>query len=96
MSPLPLKLLLAGRNDHDPALRVLASALRDGGLEVVYLGRMPPADQLADVALQEDARGIVLVGVTLDESLPLPVALVDPDSPDGGTEALRRLLETLA
>ncbi|CCQ73022.1 hypothetical protein [Magnetospira sp. QH-2] len=96
MPPLPLKLILAGRDDHDPALQALASALRDGGMEVVYLGKAPAATVLADVALQEDARGIVLVGVERVDIPDVPVASIDPDSEDGGAEALRQLLENLS
>lgn len=53
----PPKVLLAkmGLDGHDRGVKVIARAMRDAGMEVVYLGMRVTADQIAQTALQEDA-----------------------------------------
>ncbi len=53
----PPKILLAkmGLDGHDRGVKVIARAMRDAGLEVVYMGMRITADQIAQTALQEDA-----------------------------------------
>lgn len=53
----PPKVLLAkmGLDGHDRGVKVIARAMRDAGLEVVYMGMRVTADQIAQTALQEDA-----------------------------------------
>jgi methylmalonyl-CoA mutase C-terminal domain/subunit len=47
-----------GLDGHDRGVKVVARALRDAGMEVVYLGmRVTPA-QVAQAALQEDADAV--------------------------------------
>ena len=55
--PTPPKVLLAkmGLDGHDRGVKVIARAMRDAGLEVVYMGMRVTADQIAQAALQEDA-----------------------------------------
>ena len=52
----PPKVLLAkmGLDGHDRGVKVIARAMRDAGLEVVYMGMRVTADQIAQTALQED------------------------------------------
>ncbi len=52
-----IKVLLAklGLDGHDRGVKVVARALRDAGMEVVYLGMRVTPDQIARAALQEDA-----------------------------------------
>ena len=52
----PSKVLLAkmGLDGHDRGVKVIARAMRDAGLEVVYMGMRVTADQIAQTALQED------------------------------------------
>ena len=61
---LPPKVLLAkmGLDGHDRGVKVIARAMRDAGLEVVYMGMRVTADQIAQTALQEDAD---VVGVSI-------------------------------
>ena len=56
-NPTPPKVLLAkmGLDGHDRGVKVIARAMRDSGLEVVYMGMRVTADQIAQTALQEDA-----------------------------------------
>lgn len=60
----PPKVLLAkmGLDGHDRGVKVIARAMRDAGLEVVYMGMRVTADQIAQTALQEDA---VVVGISI-------------------------------
>ena len=52
----PPKVLLAkmGLDGHDRGVKVIARAMRDAGMEVVYMGMRVTADQIAQTALQED------------------------------------------
>ena len=54
---LPPKVVLAkiGLDGHDRGVKVIARALRDAGMEVVYLGMRLTPDQVALAANQEDA-----------------------------------------
>lgn len=60
----PPKVLLAkmGLDGHDRGVKVIARAMRDSGLEVVYMGMRVTADQVAQTALQEDAD---VVGISI-------------------------------
>ena len=59
-----IKVLLAkvGLDGHDRGVKVIARALRDAGMEVVYLGMRVTPDQVAQAALQE---GVDVVGISL-------------------------------
>ncbi len=43
-----------GLDGHDRGAKVVARALRDAGMEVIYTGRHQTPEQIAEVALQED------------------------------------------
>jgi len=60
--PLPLRVVVAkpGLDGHDRGAKVVARALRDAGVEVIYTGLHQSPRQIADVAVQEDADGIGL------------------------------------
>ena len=60
----PPKVLLAkmGLDGHDRGVKVIARAMRDAGLEVVYMGMRVTAEQVAQTALQEDAD---VVGISI-------------------------------
>ncbi|MEV8069538.1 cobalamin B12-binding domain-containing protein [Streptomyces sp. NPDC085995] len=49
-----------GLDGHDRGAKVVARALRDAGVEVVYTGLHQAPRQIVDTALQEDADGIGL------------------------------------
>ena len=61
---LPPKILLAklGLDGHDRGVKVIARAMRDAGIEVVYMGMRVTPDQVAQTALQEDAD---VVGISI-------------------------------
>ena len=58
------KVLLAklGLDGHDRGVKIVARALRDAGMEVVYLGMRVTPDQVAQAALQED---VDVVGISI-------------------------------
>lgn len=64
MSDQPIKVLLAkaGLDGHDRGIRVVAHALRDAGMEVVYAGLRQTPEMVAEAALQED---VAVVGVSI-------------------------------
>jgi methylmalonyl-CoA mutase C-terminal domain/subunit len=58
----PIKVVLAkpGLDGHDVGAKVVARALMDAGMEVIYTGLRQPPEAIAEVALQEDADVIAL------------------------------------
>ena len=53
----PIRVVVAkpGLDGHDRAAKVVARALRDAGIEVVYTGLHQTPAQIVDAAIQEDA-----------------------------------------
>lgn len=51
-----IRVLIAkpGLDSHDRGAKVVARALRDGGMEVIYTGLRQTPEQIAETALQED------------------------------------------
>tara|TARA_X000001036_G_C20606366_1_gene777126 strand:- start:418 stop:822 length:405 start_codon:yes stop_codon:yes gene_type:complete len=49
-----------GLDGHDRGIKVLASAYRDAGMEVIYLGLRQTPQMIVSAALQEDADVIAL------------------------------------
>jgi methylmalonyl-CoA mutase C-terminal domain/subunit len=49
-----------GLDGHDRGAKVVARALRDGGMEVVYTGLHQTPEQIVETALQEDADAVGL------------------------------------
>jgi len=56
----PPKVLIAkpGLDGHDRGALVIARALRDAGMEVVYTGLRQTPEQIVEAALQEDVQAI--------------------------------------
>jgi len=74
MRSKPIKVLVAkpGLDGHDRGAKVVAHALRDAGMEVIYTGLHQTVDQIAEAALQEDVEVIglsVLSGAHLNVSI---------------------------
>jgi methylmalonyl-CoA mutase C-terminal domain/subunit len=57
-----IRILLAkpGLDGHDRGIKVVARALRDAGMEVIYSGLHQTPEQIANTALQEGVDGIGL------------------------------------
>jgi methylmalonyl-CoA mutase, C-terminal domain len=58
----PIRVVVAkpGLDGHDRGAKVIARALRDAGMEVIYTGLHQTPQQIVDTAIQEDADGIGL------------------------------------
>lgn len=52
----PIRVLVAkpGLDGHDRGAKVIARALRDGGMEVIYTGLRQTPEQIVAAAIQED------------------------------------------
>jgi methylmalonyl-CoA mutase C-terminal domain/subunit len=53
----PIRVVVAkpGLDGHDRGAKVIARALRDAGMEVIYTGLHQTPEQIVDTAIQEDA-----------------------------------------
>ncbi len=58
--PLRIIVAKAGLDGHDRGAKVIARALRDAGMEVIYTGLFQTPEQIVQTAIQEDADGIGL------------------------------------
>jgi methylmalonyl-CoA mutase C-terminal domain/subunit len=59
---LPIRVLVAkpGLDGHDRGAKVIARALRDAGMEVIYTGLRQTPEMIVNAALEEDVRVIGL------------------------------------
>ncbi|MGH8909361.1 MAG: cobalamin B12-binding domain-containing protein [Egibacteraceae bacterium] len=59
---MPIRVLIAkpGLDGHDRGAKIVARALRDGGIEVVYTGLHQTPEQIVEAALQEDVQAVGL------------------------------------
>ena len=62
--PRPIRVLVAkvGLDGHDRGARVVAAALRDAGMEVVYTGLRKSPEAVVEAALEED---VDVIGVSI-------------------------------
>ena len=58
----PIRIVVAkpGLDGHDRGAKVIARALRDAGMEVIYTGLHQTPEQIVETAIQEDADAIGL------------------------------------
>lgn len=64
MADRPIRVLIAkpGLDGHDRGAKVIARALRDAGMEVIYSGLRQAPEQIAAAAIQED---VDVVGLSI-------------------------------
>ncbi|MEX2181028.1 MAG: cobalamin B12-binding domain-containing protein [Gemmatimonadaceae bacterium] len=62
--PRPIRILVAkpGLDGHDRGAKVVAAALRDAGMEVIYTGLHQTPEMIASAAIQED---VDVVGLSI-------------------------------
>ena len=60
MSKIRVVIAKPGLDGHDRGAKVIARALRDAGMEVIYTGLRQTPEQIVGAALQEDAQVIGL------------------------------------
>jgi methylmalonyl-CoA mutase cobalamin-binding domain/chain len=68
----PIRVLLAkvGLDGHDRGIKVVARALRDAGMDVIYSGLHRTPEEVVDAAVQED---VDVLGVSLLSGVQLAV-----------------------
>src|SRR3954451_17414841 len=59
-SPIRVVIAKPGLDGHDRGAKVVARALRDAGMEVIYTGLHQTPEQVVETAIQEDAQAIGL------------------------------------
>jgi methylmalonyl-CoA mutase C-terminal domain/subunit len=84
---VPIRVVIAkpGLDGHDRGAKVVARALRDAGMEVIYTGLHQTPEQIVATALQEDAHAIglsVLSGAHMTLFKRVVELLADSDSRD--------------
>ncbi|HZK77176.1 MAG TPA: cobalamin B12-binding domain-containing protein [Candidatus Kapabacteria bacterium] len=62
MKKIRVLIAKAGLDGHDRGAKVIAAALRDAGMEVIYTGLRQTPDMIAEAALQED---VDVVGISM-------------------------------
>jgi methylmalonyl-CoA mutase, C-terminal domain len=72
MSERKIRILLAkiGLCIHDVGVKVLATSLRNAGMEVIYTGLFQTPEKIAAAALQEDV-DIVGISIAVDPAVPV-------------------------
>ena len=67
-----IRILVAkpGLDGHDRGAKVVAQALRDAGMEVIYTGLHQTVDQIINAALQED---VDVIGLSIMSGAHLPI-----------------------
>ncbi len=55
MAPIRVVVAKPGLDGHDRGAKVIARALRDAGMEVIYTGLHQSPQQIVETAIQEDA-----------------------------------------
>ncbi len=75
----------SGLDGHDRGAKVVARALRDAGVEVIYTGLHQTPEQIVSAALQEDADAIglsILSGAHMTQFSRVLELLRERDAPD--------------
>lgn len=60
MSKIRVLIAKPGLDGHDRGAKVIAQALRDAGMEVIYTGLRQTPEQIVEAAIQEDVQVIAL------------------------------------
>src|SRR4029077_3486254 len=85
--PRPIRVVVGkpGLDGHDRGIKVVARALRDAGMEVIYTGLHQTPEQIVSTALAEDADAIglsVLSGAHMTLFQRVVELLADQDASD--------------
>ncbi len=73
----PIRAIVAkvGLDGHDRGVKVVAHAFRDAGMEVIYTGLRRRPEELAEIAIQEDAE-VLGLSILSGAVLPLTTAVL--------------------
>ncbi|MEN6617229.1 MAG: cobalamin B12-binding domain-containing protein [Syntrophorhabdus sp.] len=68
----PIKILVAkpGLDGHDRGAKVIAHALKEAGMEVIYTGLHKTVDQIIRIAIQED---VDVIGLSIMSGAHIPI-----------------------
>ena len=82
----PLRILIAkpGLDGHDRGAKVVARALRDAGMEVIYTGLRQTATQIAAAAIQEDVDCVGISILSGAHNVLVPEILQELEARGGG------------
>ncbi|MEP6893503.1 MAG: cobalamin B12-binding domain-containing protein [Gaiellaceae bacterium] len=58
MRPIRVVIAKPGLDGHDRGAKIIARALRDAGMEVIYTGLHQTPEQIVETAIQEDADAV--------------------------------------
>jgi methylmalonyl-CoA mutase C-terminal domain/subunit len=85
----PIRVLVAkvGLDGHDRGIKVVASALRDAGMEVIYTGLHQTPEKVVQAALDEDV-DVVAISILSGAHMTLFPRVLDLLSERGGEEIL--------
>src|SRR5215510_333408 len=91
----PIRVLVAkpGLDGHDRGAKVIARALRDAGMEVIYTGLRQTPEMIVNAALQEDVQviGLSILSGAHNAIVPRVMELLrEKEMPDEDAEALKR------
>jgi 2-hydroxyisobutanoyl-CoA mutase small subunit len=85
----PIRIMLAkvGLDGHDRGVKVVARALRDAGMDVIYTGLHRTPDEVVTAAIQED---VDVLGVSLLSGVQMTVfpKIFDKLKRDGGDDII--------
>jgi methylmalonyl-CoA mutase C-terminal domain/subunit len=72
MAERKIRILLAkpGLDGHDRGAKIVALALRDAGMEVIYTGLHQTLDQIMEAAIEE---GVDVIGLSIMSGAHLPI-----------------------
>ncbi len=72
MNTSPIKILVAkpGLDGHDRGAKVVAHALKEAGMEVIYTGLHKTVDQIIRIAVQED---VDVIGLSIMSGAHIPI-----------------------
>jgi methylmalonyl-CoA mutase C-terminal domain/subunit len=76
-----------GLDSHDRGAKVVARALRDGGMEVIYTGLRQTPEQIVSAALQEDV-DVVALSILSGDHITLVHAITSLMKKEGLEEVL--------
>ena len=82
--PLRVIVAKAGLDGHDRGAKVIARALRDAGMEVIYTGLFQTPEQIVQTAIQEDADGIGLSILSGAHMTLFPLVVEQPNAQGAG------------
>ncbi len=84
-SPIRVLIAKAGLDGHDRGAKVVARALRDGGMEVIYTGLHQTPEMIVRSAIQEDVQAVGL-SILSGAHMTLFPAILDLLKKEGGDD----------